>query len=506
MHFTFLFVFFFNLCLAIKNTTTESVDANGVHHRHTELVDNTADGKTLTTYVDQTTNPKVTRGPGFGGTSWTIRVVLGSNEVFKLTSSYEPDKTSRGSIAWGPLIKGANLATYTVQQDGKVFGKIDNRDFSSAASAALQVPSNRLVFADGRPPPVLETPPALNLTLTKLHSSLLDVIRLDPVQLKEIRPIRLGLPNLIHPRDSSVLSSDRLSSALVPRGLDRAQDPGHHSFTYDTGSCDSCKVLAMAGVIAAEVACVAGTCWWSFGLGCIACTAAATTAAASVIAACEFSGACCPKTCGAGSFPLHPPSCCFGQETCLANNGQCCRQDQQACAGKQCCNGGQTCIASGLMRGTCCPDRAVCGDKCCPHDDDVCVNGQCCRGGDVCGGICCDPVSPIPLPGPVFGTNLHCANAARSLCCGFGQVEVGGQCCRQGEIIIGGICCKPGGKNCGDGKCCIGECQGDGTCKFNMTDADCRAKGRFEGTCTGKNIGTSECNGCRDGCCFVIPR
>lgn len=273
-----LFVFLFNVCLAIKNTTTESVDPNGFHHRHTELVDDTPDGKTLTMYVDQTTNLKLTSGPGFGGTSWTIRVVLGSDEVFKLTSSYEPDKTTRGSIAWGPLIKGANLATYTVRQDGKVFGKIDGRDFNSISSAALQVPNNGLIFADGRPPPVLETPPSLNLT--KLHSSLSDVIRLEPVHLIDTRSLRPGLSKLIHPRGSSAPSSDPSNCVLVPRGLDRAHDLGHHSFTYDTGSCDSCKVLAMAGVIAAQVACVAGTCWWSFGLGCIACTAAATTGAA----------------------------------------------------------------------------------------------------------------------------------------------------------------------------------------------------------------------------------
>ena len=113
--------------------------------------------------------------------------------------------------------------------------------------------------------------------------------------------------------------------------------------------------LSLLVALGAEIFC------HSFGLGCVACTAAASTAAVSAIAACEFSGACCPKTCGAGSFPLHPPSCCFGQETCLDNAGQCCRRDQQACAGKQCCNQGQTCLAGGPMKGTCCPNQAVRG-------------------------------------------------------------------------------------------------------------------------------------------------
>ena len=157
------------------------------------------------------------------------------------------------------------------------------------------------------------------------------------------------------------------------------------------------------------------------------------------------------------------------------------------------------------MRGTCCPDAAVCGDKCCPNDDDKCVNGTCCRAADVCGGTCCDPVNPFPEQGPSFGSGLHCANAQRGLCCPFGQVDVGGTCCRQGEVLMDGICCPPGGKICGDGKCCIGACE-NGTCKFQKTDQDCKSEGWFLGSCAGKQVGTSECNGCRDGCCYTIPR
>ena len=157
------------------------------------------------------------------------------------------------------------------------------------------------------------------------------------------------------------------------------------------------------------------------------------------------------------------------------------------------------------MRGTCCPDAAVCGDKCCPHDDDRCVNGTCCRAADVCGGTCCDPVNPFPVAGPVFGSGLHCANPQRSLCCKFGEVDVAGTCCRQGEVLIDGICCKPGGKICGDGKCCIGECE-NGTCTFAKTDQDCAREGRHMGSCAGKDVGSGQCRGCADGCCYAIPK
>ena len=250
---TLFFLLFINVCLAIKNVTTESVDANGAHHRHTELIDDGPNGKTLTTYVDQTTNAKTFRGPGFGGASWTIRVVLGSDEVLKLSSAIQPDKVTQGSIAWGPLIKGANLATYTIQQDGKLSGKVDDRVFNSVGDLAQERPDNRLVFADGRPPPVLQAPPELNLTLTKLHSSLAEALKPSIIHTLDVPHLSPILTRPLQPRDAEPANS---SMVLLSRGLDRAHDPGHHSWTYDTGSCDSCKVLAMVGIVAAEVVCV----------------------------------------------------------------------------------------------------------------------------------------------------------------------------------------------------------------------------------------------------------
>ena len=428
-----------------------------------------------------------------------------------MSSSYGPDQITQTSITWGPLIKGIGLAEYTVQKDGRVSGTIDKRAFT-AVSAAKAVPGAKLVFADGAPAPVPQVSSELRSSLEKLKTPISDVFSpklVDNVKVsQQLAKVKISTHPPLDifeslPRRSAFAATP--NAALLPRGLDRATDVGHHSWTYDSFSCKSCKVLAMVGVVATETLCVLSTCWWSFGLGCVACTVEAATAAVAAIEGCEFSGACCPKTCGAGSFPLNPPSCCFGEETCLDNHGQCCRQDQQACAGKQCCNSGQTCIASGAMQGTCCPKQAVCGDKCCPNDDDVCVNGQCCRKGGSCGLVCCTPVNPFPTDEPDLEQPFHCANPARSLCCKSGEVDVGGQCCKSGEVLISGVCCKPGGKICGDGKCCNGECKSDGTCKFNPSDAECRALG-LPGSCTGKDVGSPECEKCDFGCCQFIPR
>lgn len=142
------------------------------------------------------------------------------------------------------------------------------------------------------------------------------------------------------------------------------------------------------------------------------------------------------------------------------------------------------------MQGTCCPKQAVCGDQCCP-DGGVCVNGQCCSKEDSYGVVCCNAISPTGEPN--FDP-YHCANPARSLCYPHGEVDVGAQCCKSGQVLIDEVCCKPGGKLCGDGKCCVGECKPDGTCKFNRTDAECQAQG------------SSACEACEEGCCLFIPR
>ena len=71
--------------------------------------------------------------------------------------------------------------------------------------------------------------------------------------------------------------------------------------------------------------------------------------------------------------------------------------------------------------------------------------------GQVCGTNCCTFIT-------------YCGNAAKSLCCLSGDVEVKGTgiCCPPGSSVVGGQCCPAGGVNVG-GKCCIGKNCG-GTC------------------------------------------
>ena len=49
---SFFFALLFNICYALKNTTTESVDANGLYYCHAELVDDGLEGKFIITYID----------------------------------------------------------------------------------------------------------------------------------------------------------------------------------------------------------------------------------------------------------------------------------------------------------------------------------------------------------------------------------------------------------------------------------------------------------------------
>jgi hypothetical protein len=98
---------------------------------------------------------------------------------------------------------------------------------------------------------------------------------------------------------------------------------------------------------------MAGTCWWSFGIGYVACTATSALDEAAVTADCEFSEACYPVVCGTASFLLHLPTCCLGDEVCFDGVGHCCLCGEQAYASKACCAADQNYIAAELQS-TCC--------------------------------------------------------------------------------------------------------------------------------------------------------
>jgi hypothetical protein len=307
-------------------TITES---NGVTTQHAEVTfTSNKTGVAITVILDQTTLPgsgltKLTRG--FGGASLGLQVFLGSDELISHFTAIFPNGTSSGSIHWGPLIQGAKSAFFTVV-DGTVSGNIDNRSFNPFKG---NIDAASLTLADGGLSPILTAAGGVNATLQGLEGAV-------SAALESCR-------NANSYNNSSTVT-------LSPRS-DRLQDSGHFSDTYGTSGCKGCKTAAVAGVIIAEAICDASTCWWSFGLGCIACTAAAALATTAAIEGCEFSGACCPLPCGSGSFPLNPPTCCFGNEMCLDGNGHCCSSGQHTCAGRTCCNADQSCIEAGPQVG-----------------------------------------------------------------------------------------------------------------------------------------------------------
>lgn len=294
---------------------------NGVTTQHTEHTSvSSKTGVSITVIVDQTILAGSGPTRGFGGASLGLQVFLGADELISHFTVLSPNGTASGSIHWGPLIQGAKSAFFTVN-NGTVSGIIDNRPFTPFKGNAS---ASSLTLIDGGLSPILTASGGVNATMPDLEGV-----------------IAVALASC-----AKALPQSNSTSLILPRS-DRLQDFGHFSDTYGTGSCNGCKVGATAAIIAAEIACDAGTCWWSFGLGCVACTAAAALATTAAIEGCEFSSACCPVTCGAGSFPLHPPTCCFGNEACLDGNGHCCSSGQKTCAGKTCCNGDQSCIEAG---------------------------------------------------------------------------------------------------------------------------------------------------------------
>ena len=459
-----------SLTLAAGATSKCRIDEqNDIKTYHFSYEEPRDDLGTISAVYNLGINPSSSTVDGLGNTYSSIKVYIGLDEAFSQSLTLL-NGTIRKVMHWGPLMRGVSAAVLDVR-NASANGTIDKRAFLAD--------NKTITFLDGGKPPVISFPPKLQPFMADFAERMLKALQQCTGNNTSISAAAHGL-------------------TIQQRALDRSQDPGHHSWTYSSSSCNSCKGWAMAGVVAAEVACVLSTCWWSFGAGCVACTATAVAAAAAAIEGCEWSVACCPITCGAGSFPLNPPSCCFGNEVCLDQNGHCCSQGRQACAGKACCSSGQSCISRGKQKGTCCPHSGVCGDACCPGDTDECVAGECCRPQDKCGNVCCNALNPDPSA-PNFMLR-HCVNRLKNLCCYDGEVEVGnsGVCCPRGQVLVNGICCSPGSTICG-GDCCLGTCQ-NGRCSWSISDDECKRLGFVAGACQ-FHYPSRACGSCFQGCC-----
>jgi hypothetical protein len=470
--------------------TCHTTEVDGILTLHIKIVEfgnNT--NVNITVLVSQVVEPTNSATHTFGGSLVSLQIFLGFTELYTFVTRVTTGGLTHTTIHWGPIVHGASFATFDVFNN-TITGNVDNRTFNPFP--ITQDPSS-ITFTDGRPAPQLSAPSGLNDTL---HSF--------PNLLKRVsRALTSCISSVITPPSANV------TQGLISRDLDRSQDPGHFSSTYDTSSCNWCKVIATAAGTADGVLCAASTCWWSFGVGCVVCIAQAAATTVAGIESCESGSDCCPVHCGFGS----PSTCCLGDETCLDfNTGHCCAGDQQPCERKECCNADQSCISQGPMKGTCCPDgpagSSICGDLCCPHDTDQCVlNAICCAPADVCGEngeTCCSPIDPLNPSIPVLSPKT-CAGPDHQICCLYGQHSHNGVCCYPGEIVVDGICCAPGSVAC-NGECCAGTCSADGVCQYTITDAQCAAKGYFQGSC-GSHLGEWSCQSCYpNGCCVQTPR
>ncbi|KAK3175843.1 hypothetical protein OEA41_007165 [Lepraria neglecta] len=417
------------------------IEADGSIRRHVDVKKVCKfTGNLITVTVDQYIK-RNNVSSDFPNSDLRIHVRMGSKELVSTHTTLNPNGSKYGSIQWGPLVRGAKLATFNIN-NGTVSGNVDDRRFNPFRHYDNVA---GVTFVDGGPSPTLHAAPNITDALQGL----------DQLVVRALGSCEVAAP----PFDRAATSAH-----LMPRS-NRHQDSGHFSDTYTTSSCSICKIGATATIVTAEIACVLGTCWWSFGAGCVACTAAAVAAETAAIAACEFSNACCPNVCGAGSFPLKPPTCCFGNEICLDGQGHCCTAGQQTCGGRECCNSDQSCISTGPQQGTCCPSTSVCGNQCCPSDTDLCVaNSVCCDSADACGSKCCNPTKPPSSGGPDLRL-FFCADPVKEVCCMSGQKAIDGVCCDSGSSIT-----------C-NGECCRGSCGADGRCQSHITDEECFAKG-----------------------------
>lgn len=451
------------------NCTYEISD--GEIQLHLQLQNETEIGLPLTALLNILYESKVNATHQFSGfISWTL--FYGLDKILDFNETIAADRPPKITTVWGAFITGASFAEYEIYDDGAA-GFIDNRSFVASFDG---YGGGEITFDDGRPGPTFRPAPGLNRTFQ-------------------------GISELIEQSLNSCIDSKSYvtESTFSPsiRGLDRAQDNGHISLTYEDGSCLGCIAGVLAAQAVADFGCAVAAAF-TFGIGGAVCLAAAFALATAGSRECLASNLCCPQVCGEGSLISLPP-CCFGQETCLNHAVFCCSEGQTPCAGKACCNSDQSCISVGPSKGTCCPDTAVCGNSCCRYDDQIClINQICCRPDDKCGNSCCGTY------GGQFFVNYHCANEVKSLCCPDGQVEVdgSGNCCLPGQKFVNGICCAPDRKNCGDDVCCPGSCE-NGKCVWEKTDKDCLAEGFGDGACA-VHYPSYYCEYCRDGCCYYI--
>ena len=385
--------------------------------------------------------PKPGNGNNSVQSSMSLKIVHGSDTVFKTDRSLSSDGSVNVVLDWMPSTDKSHTASFTVDSSNLTTGTVDSKPISPISLNH----TNSTSTLQRRAQPLLQVapPPHLNISSSQIQNMLQRGLQACESKIQSLR----NQPPLLN-------NTQAATPSLLPRQAS-PRDFGHFSpQTRSAFLCQTCRISATWGVDAAEGACIASTCLWTFGVGCIVCHREAAKLIRSAYKACYKSSACCPVGCGA--YDEHLGTCCDDGESCLdSKKALCCGKGKTPCVGHTCCGEGQSCVSSGRWTGQCCPKGSV------PWSG----GSLCCVSDKICGNQCCTTVDPTSTG---FSLSLgYCADASKSLCCD------------NGKVAKDGICCAPDENNCG-GKCCGSTCSADGQCE--VTNDWCLSKG-YLGSC-----------------------
>lgn len=473
--------------------------------------DQTAEGSFLLVEVEDTFENKpltlthqVSWSSAGDVTQQTV-IKLGPDLVLQFDADNPDETTSRLRARYGIGFHGIEELGIVIIDGKTIGGSINGRELVSRPVEDVKQNPDGWQFVDGGPPPVAIGDPGILPAL----QSVLDRAGQEAAHCAGGQANAAGqhggsAPLLELILRSAWLGDGSASAKESKRNRHGKKSSSRNSAKYNPSICEEVSIGCMicwGGCFATMTAC----CFWTFGLGCVACYVAYE----ECLDACDAS-ACCPVECGSdlpSSCCCEDEKCCDGdfcckkdetccEDTCCTNDeacfpggvccqkgvdfclgnccpkntfckeGICCHEKEEPCFG-ECCPAGDTCREEGL----CCPeDVADCAGICCPSEQDSCQGTVCCPLGQVvCGGTCCAPDDICKPPevgskdevccphericGQICCDELsRCTDPESGTCCSFTSVDCDGVCCDVGEVCLSHLCC-PGGQVCGD-RCC----------------------------------------------------
>jgi len=343
----------------------------------------------------------------------TINATLtrGSTPVATINMTVTRGAAARGTITYGPDIRGARTATARTI-DGKVIeGDIDGRAFTWR--------NGQSTFSDGLAPPKIDADQGVIAAITDVVSEAAPSI----AACRSTRPRPGGTPRR------------RVIGSMSAPGGDWYEPASENS--PDCSACQNDCGTTYANEVKNFFCFIA-----------LPCQLSALAEWGGCLGLCQLPGhPCRPNPCGTFST-------CSKGDTCFSYQGGdlCCTAPAAVCQGVCCGTDITSCAPNGACG--CTSDETLCGgNQCCDNAKETCANGICCPKGQVNhNGKCCDPKA---ICGSVCCDQLAtCADAKNSLCCQFTAPVCGGKCCKPGgaEVCVNGQCC-PSERSC-NGVCC----------------------------------------------------